>query len=199
MTEENKPQEKKEQKKKIEAKPLPVDKEKAKEIEEKMHQEKAEKETKEEAKSETKAEEKKKEKTAVKKEEAVARGVSLPISKKHSMYICSFIKHKKIDNAIADLEQVIKMKRAVPFKGEIPHRKEQGIMSGRYPVTAAGYFINLLKGLKGNVIVNGLDLENTTICLASASWASRPMRSGGRLAKRTNILLKAKEIKEAKK
>src|SRR3989338_2539166 len=56
----------------------------------------------------------------VKKTEAVARGVSVRASKRHCMYICSFIKGKKIDAAIADLEQVIKIKKIVPFKGEIP-------------------------------------------------------------------------------
>ncbi|MBS3098979.1 hypothetical protein J4462_02095 [Candidatus Pacearchaeota archaeon] len=170
--------------KKIAAKPLPVDKEKAKEIEQSLEEKVAEK--KEEAPE-------KKEKIIIeKKEEAVARGSSLPISKKHSMFICKFIKNKSIDSAISDLGQVQKMKMAIPYKGEIPHRKNLG--QGRYPVKASGYFINLLKSLKGNIVVNGMDLYNSRIVLASACWASRPLRSGGRAAKRTNILLKAKEV-----
>ena len=133
-----------------------------------------------------------------KKEEAVAYGRNLHISKKHGMYICAFIKNKEIDNAIADLEQVRKMKKAVPFKGEIPHRKGKGMMSGRYPVKAAGLFINLLKALKGNSIVNGLELEKTRIYFASASWSARPTRSNRRQGKRTNIILKAKEVVKEK-
>jgi len=35
------------------------------------------------------------------------------------------------------------MKKAVPMKGEIPHRK--GIGTGRYPVKASAFFIKLLK------------------------------------------------------
>lgn len=143
-------------------------------------------------KIETKA--KKKETPKAKKYEAVAHGVSMPISKKQGMYICRFIKGKNIDSAIQQLSQVKEMKRAIPFKGEIPHRKEEGIMSGRYPIKACGYFINLLKGLKGNAVVNGLELETTKIYFASANWASRPQRSQGRSAKRTHVLLKAKEI-----
>ncbi len=189
-----------ETKKKIDAKPLPVDKEKAKEIEEKMKQ------GKEEPVQEAKAEiqkEKKKEKQIIKKEEAVAMGAGLPISKKHSMYICSFIKNKTIDLSIRELGKVSKLKQAIPFKGEVPHRKGN-LERGRYPVKASKYFINLLKGLKGNAITNGLDIDSTKIYIASASWAKRPMRSGGRQGKRTNIILKAKEFpnkqnKEAKK
>ncbi|MBU0761162.1 MAG: hypothetical protein KJ600_04425 [Nanoarchaeota archaeon] len=196
MKEENK-QPAEEKKKKIEAKPLPVDKEKTKEIEEKMRQEKKETaeeklEDKVEEKSEKK-EEKKKEIPKVKKEEAIARGAGLPISKKHSVYLCRFIKNKKIDQAISDVEKVSKFKQAVPFRGETPHRK--GSMErGRYPIKASGYFINLLKALKGNAITNGLELETTRISIASASWARRQMRRGGTLSKRTNIILKAKEF-----
>jgi len=199
MTNEKPTTEKKEEKKKIETKPLPVDKEKTKEIEAQMKKEKTLEEKVDEKKTEEKPVEekpkKKDEPKIKKKDEAVAHGAGLPISKKHSMYICSFIKNKKIDNAIADLQKVIKLKKAVPFKGEIPHRKGN-IERGRYPVKAAGYFINLLKSLKGNVITNQMEIEETKIYIASASWANRPMRRGGRLAKRTNIVLKAKEFPE---
>ncbi|PIN90824.1 hypothetical protein COU60_00585 [Candidatus Pacearchaeota archaeon CG10_big_fil_rev_8_21_14_0_10_34_76] len=138
-------------------------------------------------------------KTVIKKEEAIARGVSMHMSKKQGVYISRFIKNKKIDQAIDDLNQVIKMKKVVPFKGEIPHRKGKGMMSGRYPVKASGFVIKVLKGLKGNVITNGMDLENSVIYYASASWAARPQRRGGMLAKRTNMIIKAKEITEKKK
>ena len=147
-------------------------------------------EKKEEKKTETKKAVEKK----PKKHEAIANGVSLPISKKHGMYICTFIKGKKIDSAIADLQDVLKYKRAVPFKGEIPHRKGKGMMSGRYPISASKEFITLLKGLKGNVIVNGMDLDKTVIAEASSSWASRPARKNSRKAKRSHIILKAREI-----
>lgn len=129
-----------------------------------------------------------------KKEEAIANGRSLPLSRKQCQYICSFIKNKPIDSAINDLEQVIKFKKIVPFKGEIPHRKGKGIMSGRYPIKAAKIFISLLKGLKGNVILNQMELEKTRITLASASWASRPMRKGSVQGKRTHVRLAAKEV-----
>ncbi len=138
-----------------------------------------------------------------KKEEATAKGLALHISKKHAVYICRFIKDKPIDKAISDLQAVLKYKKAVPFKGEVPHRKGKGMMSGRYPINASILFINLLKSLKGNVLVNNMDLEKTRIKIASPSWAARPLRRGSRQGKRTNVLLIAREItqeqKEAKK
>lgn len=218
MTEETptqeKLQEKPKEKKKIEAKPLPVDKEKARAIErgekidETPQQDKKPKEpttpepktqypdNKGGAAEKPEKKEKKKSVPVIKKEDAVARGSAVPISKKQAMYICKFIKNKEIDQAISDLTKVIMLKQAVPFKGEIPHRKGKGMMSGRYPVKASRYFINLLKALKGNAIVNGLELEKTRIAEASASWAARPMRTRSRSAKRTNVILKAKEVKK---
>jgi ribosomal protein L22 len=210
MTEEYKPTKttEKKEKKAVVAKPLPVDKEKTKEIEEQMKKEKTESKQESEVskpeenisdKREEKPTEKKEEKKDTKKveikkkEEAIANGISLPISKKHAMYIGRFIKGKKIDDALADLEKVVKLKKAVPFKGEIPHRKGN-MERGRYPVNAAKYFINLLKGLKGNVITNQMELDDTKIYLISPSWASRPMRRGGVSAKRTNVIIKAKEF-----
>jgi ribosomal protein L22 len=153
-------------------------------------------------KKEVKEETKKEEKPVVKKvkrEEASANGYSLGMSLKQSMYISRFIKNKTIDQAIEDLLQVTKLKKIVPFKGEIPHRKGKGMMSGRYPVFASRHFISILKGLRGNAIANGMELERTKIYYSNPSWASRPMRRGGLHAKRVNILIKAKEMKENKK
>ena len=161
--------------------------------------------TKVEQKQEVKTEEKKEKKSQpakiVKKEDAIARGLSLHTSKKHCMYICSFIKNKTVDQAILDLEDVIMFKKVVPFKGEIPHRSALGVMSGRYPVKASGQIITILKGLRGNILANGMDVEKTKIYWASASWASRPAKRGGMRFKRTHVIFKAKEFqpKEEKK
>jgi len=134
-----------------------------------------------------------------KKEEAIAKGTDLHASKKHCMYICSFIKNKPISQAISELQEVIKMKRAIPFKGEIPHRHELGGRPGRYPVKVSGQFINLLKALQGNVLMNGLDIDKTRIYFASATWDSRPAKRGGMRFKRSFVLLKAKEFDNKKK
>lgn len=150
-------------------------------------------EKKTEVKEETKKEPKAEASKIIKKEEAVARGVNLRASVKKCMYICDYIKNKPIDDAIHDLEDVIKLKRIIPFRGEIPHRKGKGMMSGRYPVNTCKELIPVLKGLKGNVLANKMELEKTRITYACPTWASRPSkRSGGRF-KRVNILFKARE------
>lgn len=136
---------------------------------------------------------KKPEKDVSKKTEAIVNAVSLPISTKYSVAICRFIRGKKIENAIADLEQVILHKKAIPMKGEIPHRKGR-IMSGRYPKKAVEYFIKLLKSLLANSNANGLD--NPIIANAVANLASRPFGRFGRVRKkRTHVAIKAKEKK----
>ncbi|MCX8158698.1 MAG: hypothetical protein N3D20_00150 [Candidatus Pacearchaeota archaeon] len=153
------------------------------------------KETKQEEKKQELKTEKKNEDKKPTKTEVIARGLNLHASKKHLMYISRFIKNKTIDSAIQDLEEVIKLKKPIPFKGEIPHRK--GMMSGRYPINASKLVISVLKGLKGNALSSGMDLDKTKIYFASANRASRPPKRGGRRFKRANILIKAKLIENS--
>jgi len=150
---------------------------------------------KEEKKVETKKEDKKKKETPkIKKNEAVVNGSSLPISTKDSIFICKFIKYKKIENAIADLEQVLLHKKAVPMKGEIPHKKGKGMSSGRFANKAVGYFIRLLKSLQANANAN--DLNEPIIVEAVANFASRPYGKFGRVQKkRSHVKIKAIEKK----
>jgi len=132
-----------------------------------------------------------------KKTEAVVNAHNLPISTKYSAAICRFIKNKKIENAIADLEQVLVLKKAVPMKGEIPHRKGKGIMSGRFPKKATQNFIRLLKSLSANANHNGL--ENPILVEAIANIGSRPYGKFGRVRKkRTHVKIKVKEEKKDK-
>lgn len=150
-------------------------------------------EEKKDNKVEEKKSEKKEEKKIAKKEEAIAKGIGLPISKKHCMYICNFIKGKNVDTAIKQLEEVLKFKRAIPYTGEIPHRHGD-MMSGRYPINASKVMITVLKGLRGNIISNGLDVEKAKIYFASATWGSRPAKKGGMRFKRVHLILKAREF-----
>jgi len=134
-----------------------------------------------------------------KKTEAIVNGLGLHISKKHSVAICNFIRGKNIDKAIEMLGDVLKFKKPVPMRGEIPHKK--GIMSGRYPLNAAKEFIVLLKSLRANAIVNELELEKLVI-FCKADLASRPYKRFGRKkAKRCHVTIKLVPIikKEKKK
>jgi ribosomal protein L22 len=123
-----------------------------------------------------------------KKTEVVVNGNNLRISTKHAVAVCNLIKNKNIDQAIAELDEVGKMKRAIPMRGEIPHRK--GIMSGRYPIKAVAEFIMLLKSLKSNAINHEIELEKVKLnCMANV--ASRPMRRFGQgKHKRSHVQIK---------
>jgi ribosomal protein L22 len=167
-------------------------------------QKQEDKKTAEETKPETKKEETKEEKKKpiqkkekVKKDEAIVSGIRLPISTKSSVEICRFIMKKQLDKAIADLEDVSKFKRAIPMRGEIPHRKGKGMMSGRYLTKAVGHFLSLLKTLKANASVNGL--EEPIIIEAIANKASRPYgRFGAVKRKRTHVKIKCIEKNKLK-
>lgn len=152
-------------------------------------------------KEEAKKKEEEKIKTKLEKKEAVAFGKDLPISTKHAVAICNFIRGKRIEKAIFLLEEVINKKLAVPMKGELPHRKGK-IMSGRYPIKASQQFIKLLKQLAANAIVNEIEVEKGTI-ECKADKASRPYRRFGNTRfKRTHVMLKLKsreKIGEEKK
>ena len=168
----------------------------------------------EEEKQKTKVEEEKKEEKAAaapekkiesKKEakkpktEAVVNSYDAHLSTKTSSYVCKFIVGKEIDKAMSDLNEVLQKKKAVPMKGEIPHRKGK-IMSGRYPKYASEHFIKLLKTLAANASVN--EIENPIIVEAIANIGSRPFGKFGRVRrKRTHIkiIAKNKAVKEKKK
>lgn len=147
---------------------------------------------KEEVKKEP--EKKKDEKKKVKKTDAFVSVIGAPISTKYSIEICRYIKGKNIDKAISMLKEVIMFKKAVPMRGEIPHRRGKGMMAGRYPQNASKYFILILKSLSANASINGL--ENPIISEAIANLGSRPYgKKGSVRKKRTNIKIIAKEKK----
>jgi len=124
-----------------------------------------------------------------KKTEAVVNARDVPISTKHSAAICRFIKRKKISRAISDLEEVVRARKAVPMRGEIPHRKGK-MMSGRFPQKAAREFIVLLKSLGANANYNGI--EDPIVTEAKANIGARPFGRYGIRRKRTHVTLAAK-------
>ena len=84
------------------------------------------------------------------------------------------------------------------MKGEIPHRKGK-IMSGRFPVKAAKYFIISLKSLQANAMQH--EIEDPVIAEAISNLGSRPLgRFGSLRRKRTNIKIvcRNKKLKKQK-
>ncbi len=147
-----------------------------------------------------KAEAEKKNKAKV----ANTKGKDLPISTKQAVAICSFIRGKNPQKALALLEQVIAKKIAIPMKGEVPHRNNmpKGKVAGRYPVKASKEFIKLLKNLIANASSKGMDIDKITINKAIANKASRPFRGtrigfGRKYFKRTHVALEVAETARA--
>lgn len=160
-------------------------------------------ETKPETKTETKPAQKKEEKVEVKKvkkEIATVNATNSHVSTKYAVAICKFLKGKSIEKAIKDLEEVSNLRKAVPMKGEIAHRKGK-MMSGKFPVRASKEFIILLKSLMGNA--NQHDLDEPIITLAVANKGTTTYGRMGRVQKkRSNIKIVASEkklIKQNKK
>ena len=98
---------------------------------------------------------------------AKALGRSLKISPKHAREICNKIKGMQVENAREYLEDVIEMKKAVPFKKhnkKVGHRRGlEGWPTGRYPVKAATQILDVLKNAEANAEYKGLDSENLRI------------------------------------
>lgn len=131
-----------------------------------------------------------------KMDHATVYGRNLPISLKHAKSIGKFIKGKKIETAIRDLEQVMKKKIAIPMIGELAHKKGKGMMSGKYPVKASENFIKILKSLNANSAVNELDTSLTIVKESIANKAPDQMHRYGRTKfKRTHVKLKSMEGK----
>lgn len=156
--------------------------------------------TKKEETKPTEAKKEKKQTVKVKKSTTSVNISSMPVSTKVAGSICKFIKYKPIKTAIADLEEVTKLKKAVPMKGEIPHRKGK-IMSGRFPKRAAEEFLVIVKSLQSNA--NNFDMEEPVISEAIANLASRPFAKGGRARKKSThvkiVAMEKKEIKQKRK
>jgi large subunit ribosomal protein L22 len=159
-----------------------------------MEEKKVEETKTEDKKMETQKEEKsqKKEQPKVElkpKEVAIARAISARASLKYGMGICKMIKGKTPKRAIEMLEEVLKMKRAVPFRSlEVGHRSGMG--GGKYPLNAVKVYIPVVKQLEANA--NTCGIENPVIVIAKTNKAPRPMRKGGTEGKRVHIHLEAK-------
>ena len=101
---------------------------------------------------------------------ASAREVN--VSPKATREVCKAIKGLRLDDARRFLEEVIAMKRAVPFrryKKKVGHRSGlQGFYAGRYPVKAAKAVLRVLENLEANAEFKGMDLDRLVIFHAAA-------------------------------
>lgn len=108
---------------------------------------------------------------------ARAKANELGCSPKHAVEIAHLVRNMMADDAVTYLEQVIELKRAVPFhrfKRNVSHQKSlngktHGTASGRYPVKAAAEYIRLIRSAQKNAEYAGLAPEKMQIIHSSAN------------------------------
>jgi len=105
---------------------------------------------------------------------ARAKANELNMSPKHSIEIATFIRHQRVNEAIAYLKDVIDLRKAVPFRRfnrNVAHKR--GLPgswdAGRYPVKASKAYIRVLESVKKNAEYIGLDADNLEIIHVSAN------------------------------
>jgi len=90
-----------------------------------------------------------------------AMGMELHISPKHAREICRTLRGMRAQAALTYLEDVIALKRAVPFKRynrNVAHRHNLlGWDAGRYPQKAAKEVLTVLKNAVANAEYKGME------------------------------------------
>ena len=133
---------------------------------------------------------------------AAAKALNLPVSTKHCIEICRTLRFKDVSYAKQFLQEVVELKRAVPFKRfvmNMGHKK--GMSTGRSPVKAASEILKLLKSVESNAHFKGLNTGSLKITKFVANRAPIPM-GGGRHStgtKRTHVEVEVKERSAADK
>ena len=96
-----------------------------------------------------------------------AMGMELHISPKHAREICRTLKGMKANLARAYLEDVIALKRSIPFKRyrrNVAHRHDLvGWDAGRYPEKAARAVLVVLDNALANAEYKGMESEKMRI------------------------------------
>ncbi len=112
--------------------------------------------------------------------EAMASGRDLRVSFKETVELLRAIRGKKLSEAYQILDDVIALKRAVPFrrfKRGIPHRRElNGWKPGRYPVKAAKLVKKILKSAEHNATNKDLDPDRLYVKHAAAQTGTKLKR-----------------------
>ncbi|MGB9675088.1 MAG: 50S ribosomal protein L22 [Candidatus Nanoarchaeia archaeon] len=126
-------------------------------------------------------------------------GRDLPISRKASYQVAKVIKGKELPKVFKLLEDVIALKRAIPYTRyarDVSHKP--GMAAGRYPVKAAKYVLKLLKNLQGSARSKGFDSQKLIIIHAAVHQGSKKRRGGrkiGLIGKNSHFEIVATEKK----
>ncbi|MGQ9679451.1 MAG: 50S ribosomal protein L22 [Candidatus Bathyarchaeia archaeon] len=106
---------------------------------------------------------------------AIASARDLRVSPKAAREVCRFIKNMDLEKAKEVLQEVIDLKRPVPFfrhDKKIPHRAGvQGHDAGRYPIKTAKEILKLLNQVEANAEFKGLYTNRLRIIHIAAQRA----------------------------
>lgn len=106
----------------------------------------------------------------------IASGRDLDISFKEAVEVCKYIKGRNLDEVRKLLNEIIEMKRAVPFRRyrkKVAHHNNDGkIDSARYPIKVAKELLKLIDTLESNAEFKGLDVSRVKLvhCCAQKSF-----------------------------
>lgn len=129
---------------------------------------------------------------------AAAVGRDLPISKKHAVEVCAFVRGKPVSWAKQKLEAVLDMKQAVPYRRhntDLAH-KSTTKGPGRYPLTTAKHVLALVKSAEQNAKQKGLSTVKLEICHINAHQAATRSHNGSRVSgvmKRSHVEVVVRE------
>jgi large subunit ribosomal protein L22 len=137
---------------------------------------------------------------------ARARGIEVPISPKKTYEVLNAIRGLPVERARTFLEDVVALKRAVPFRRynqEVSHKRRTG--PGRYPKKVAAQVLSVLENAAENAEYEGLDTDRLFVRIASCARgrirkATMPRAHGRATAwneQTTNIEIVLAERKEA--
>ena len=111
---------------------------------------------------------------------AIASGRDLRVSHKAAREICHYVKGMKLDKAKDVLQEVVALKRPVPYRRhnkKVAHRKGvQGFDAGRYPKKAAAAILKVLDQVEANAEFKGLYSDRLKI-IHIASHKGRVIRN----------------------
>ncbi len=134
-----------------------------------------------------------------------ASGFNLPISTKHAIELCSFIKGKEVQKIKDTLNKVIQEKTVIKLKRFYHKRghKKGHLGPGFYPKKASKHFLQLLQTLEGNAKNKGLNsdllkIEKAITNSGSTSWHYGRGHARGTRQKRTSVEIYASEKQKSK-
>lgn len=134
---------------------------------------------------------------------ATAKGMNLPLSRKHSVEIANFIRGKDVTKVKKMLDKVLKKESAVPFKRfnrDKGHKRNMA--AGRFPENATKAILSLIDSAEANAQNKGLNTESLTLSAIVVNQGSTQWRHGRqrrRQAKRCHIEVTLTEKEEKKK